>query len=65
MPIAPHSNDPEHWHRQAEECRDLAAQMNDETAREIMLRTADIYDGIAVRAAARIGGEPKRGVRGP
>jgi hypothetical protein len=39
--------------------------MDDETAREIMLRTADIYDGIAVRAAARIGGEPNRGVRGP
>ena len=51
MPIAPHFNDPEHWQRRAEESRVLAEQMNDETAKEIMLRTAGIYDGLAVRAA--------------
>jgi hypothetical protein len=41
MPIAPHFNDPEHWHRRAEESRVMAEQMSDETAKKIMLRIAD------------------------
>jgi len=56
MPIAPHFNDPEHWQRRAEESRVMAEQMNDETAKKIMLRIADDYDKLAVGAAARLFG---------
>jgi len=56
MPIAPHFNDPEHWQRRAEESRVMAEQMNDEMAKKIMLRIADDYDKLAVRAAARLFG---------
>ena len=56
MLIAPHFNDPEHWQRRAEESRVMAEQMNDEMAKKIMLRIADDYDKLAVRAAARLFG---------
>ena len=39
-----------------EELRGMAEQMNDETARQIMLRIADDYDKLATRAAARLWG---------
>ena len=54
MPNAPHFNDPEHWQKRAEESRVLADQMNDETARKIMLRIADDYEELAARAATRL-----------
>ena len=54
MPGAPHFNDPQHWHQRAEEMRVLAEQMNDEVARNTMLRIADDYDKLAVRAALRL-----------
>jgi hypothetical protein len=54
MPIAPqHFNGPGHWHQRAEEVRVLAEQMNTERTRKLMLRIADDYDDLAVRAAIR------------
>ena len=53
MPDVSHFNDPEHWPRRAEESRVLAEQMNDETAKQVMLRIADDYVELAVRAAIR------------
>ena len=55
MPDAPHFNDLEHWRRRAEESRVLA--MNDETSKHMMLRIADDYDRLAVRAAMRLQGD--------
>jgi hypothetical protein len=54
MPDAPYFNDPEHWRRRAEESRVLAEQMNDETSKQMMLRIADDYDRLAIRAARRL-----------
>jgi hypothetical protein len=54
MPIPPHFNDPEHWRRRAEETRVFAEQMNDETAKKLMLRIADDYEELAARAAVRL-----------
>jgi hypothetical protein len=47
-----HFNDPKRWRRRAQKARDLAERMNDETSKKLMLRIADDYDEIAVRAAA-------------
>jgi hypothetical protein len=57
MQDAPHFNDPEHWRRRAEESRVLAEQINDETSKQMMLRIADDYDRLAVRAAMRLQGD--------
>jgi hypothetical protein len=54
MPDVPHFNDPEHWQKRAEETRVLAEQMNDKTAKMIMLRIADDYEKLSARAAARL-----------
>jgi hypothetical protein len=54
MPLAPHFNDPQHWLNRAEESRVLAEQMSDETAKEMMLRIADDYGKLAVRASVRL-----------
>jgi hypothetical protein len=43
MPIAPHFNDPEHWHKRAEEVRVLAEQMNTERTRKLKLKIADDF----------------------
>jgi hypothetical protein len=59
MPDVPHFNDPEHWRQLAEECRVLAEQMKDEKARKMMLRIADDYVELAVRAAIRAAEETK------
>jgi hypothetical protein len=57
MADAPHYfSDPEHWRRRAEESRVLAEQMSDQTFRQMMLRIADDYDKLAVRAAMRLQG---------
>ena len=57
MPNAPHFNDPEHWHSRAEEARILAKQLSDESSKRTMLRIADDYDHLAVRAALRLSDE--------
>ena len=57
MPDALHFNDPEHWRRRTEESSVLAEQMNDETSKQMMLRIADDYDMLAVRAATRLQGD--------
>jgi hypothetical protein len=54
MPVAPHFNDPQHWHQRAEELRVLAEEMKDEVAQKMMLKIADDYDKLAVRAALRL-----------
>jgi hypothetical protein len=59
MPGGAHLNDPEHWRHRAEETRVLAEQMNDETAKKVMLRIADDYIELAVRAAIRAADEKK------
>ena len=48
-------NDPAHWHQRAEETRALAEQMNDEATKQRMLRVAQDYDRLAVRASIRVG----------
>ena len=48
MLVAPHFNDPEHWHQRAEEVRVLAEQMNTERTRRMKLKIADDYDELAV-----------------
>ena len=53
MPIAPHFNDSKYSHQRAEEVRVLAEQMNIERTRKLMLKIADDYDDLAVRAAIR------------
>jgi hypothetical protein len=57
--IAPHFNDPGHWHQRAEEARVLAEQMIDETAKRMMLRIADDYEMLAVRASVGLIGTGK------
>ena len=53
MPDISHFSDPEHWRKRAEESRVLAEQMNDETAKKIMLGIADDYEKLATRATKR------------
>ena len=61
MPIAPDVNDPEYWDQRAEEARVLAERMSDEQTKKMMLKVADDYDQIAVRAAIRSIDETKGG----
>ena len=59
MLAAPQFNDPRYWHRRAEEARVLAEQISGERNKERMLKVADDYDELAVRAAIRSIGETK------
>jgi hypothetical protein len=43
--------EPGYWHRRAGETRALAKQMSSERSKEMMLKIADAYDRLAVRAA--------------
>ena len=52
-------NDPKRWRRRAQKARVLAEQMKDETSKKLMLRIADDYDEIAIRAAERTKDETK------
>ena len=53
MPAASHFDDPEHWLQRAKEARVLAEQMSSEEHKKAMLKIADDYDELAVRAAKR------------
>ena len=57
---APQFNDPKYWHQRAEEARAMAKQMSGELSKKMMLKVADDYDGLAVRAAVRFINERKR-----
>ena len=46
-------NDPKHWRVRAEEARRLAAEMQDEVSKQMMLGVAADYDGLAERAELR------------
>jgi hypothetical protein len=50
----PHFDEPKHRQQRAEETRVLAEQMNDETAKGMMLRIADDYDKLAESASVRL-----------
>ena len=51
-------NDPQHWRYRAEEIRTLAEDMNNEDARQIMLRIAVDYDRLAKLTEERIRSSP-------
>jgi hypothetical protein len=53
MLAAPQFNNPKYWHQRAEEARAMAKQMSSELSKKMMLKVADDYDGLAVKAAAR------------
>jgi HEPN domain-containing protein len=61
MPDVAHLNDPEHWRQRAKESRAPDEQMSDERAKKIMLRIADDYVELAVRAAAIRAIDEKKG----
>ena len=47
-------NNPVQWHQRAEQTRVLAEQMNDEVTKQMMLRIAQDYVRLAVRASIRL-----------
>ena len=59
MPHAKHFQNSEHWHQRVKEARDLAQQIGDETTKKLMLKIADDYADLAVRAAMRAMDEVK------
>ena len=48
--------DPDHWHRRAKEARDLAEGMSDSASKRLILRIAEGYENLAVRATQRLAG---------
>ena len=50
---APQFNNPKYWHQRAGEARAMAKQMSSELSKKMMLKVADDYDGLAVKAAVR------------
>ena len=46
-------NDPTHWRARAGEARRLAAEMQDEVSKQMMLGVAADYDGLAEQAELR------------
>jgi hypothetical protein len=46
-------NDPEHWHKRADEARSLADDMKDEISKQMTLQIADDYEHLAKRAEQR------------
>jgi hypothetical protein len=50
-------NNPAHWHLRAQETRLLASQLEDPEAKATILKMADEYDRLAIRAAKRLSQE--------
>jgi hypothetical protein len=50
-------NDPEHWLERAHEMRALAKQSTDTEAMRVMLKIAQDYESLAIRAQERISSE--------
>ena len=48
-------SDPQHWRDRAAEVRELAADMPDDVSKQMMLRIAEDYDRLALRADLRVG----------
>ena len=53
MMLASFINDPEHWLQRAEQMRILADEIDDEPAKETVLRIANDYGRLAERAEQR------------
>ena len=53
MLLAPQFYDHRYWHWRAEEARALAKQMSNVRIKKTMLKIADKYDQLAVKAAIR------------
>jgi hypothetical protein len=47
-------NNPAHWHLRAQELRLLAQQLEDQEAKASILKMAEEYDRLCIRAAKRI-----------
>jgi hypothetical protein len=48
------ANNSKHWHDRANEMRALADKANDEISKQMMLRIAEDYDKLALRAELRV-----------
>jgi hypothetical protein len=58
-------NDPEHWLQRAEQMRILADEIDDEPAKETVLRIANDYGRLAERAEQRAKGSPPEKGKAP
>ena len=58
--LASFINDPEHWLQRAEQMRVLADEINDEQAKETVLRIANDYGRLAERAEQQTKGLPSQ-----
>jgi hypothetical protein len=47
-------NNPEHWRLRAEEARLAAKHLDDPEAKAAMLKVAEEYDRVAIRASQRV-----------
>ena len=47
-------SDPQHWHRRAEEAGTLADQLTDPEAKRKMLKIAEDYEKLTIRAVQRL-----------
>jgi hypothetical protein len=56
----PIEDDPEYWHKRADEARAVAVQMKDVHAKAVMLGIAQDYEKLAQRAEAK----PRRSILG-
>jgi hypothetical protein len=55
--------DPDHWRKRAKEARHLAEDMADTASKQMILKIAQGYDNLAVRAAQRRAKQPLEGAK--